>query len=115
MGDFIKNVIVVDEDINPYDLNDVLWAVGTRVNANTGQVQILQNLNANRHDPASMEDMLVGGILIDATKPAGKPFPEVGRPEDEIIKRLAIDKILGKKVIDKIPQGGGSKITGMGI
>jgi 2,5-furandicarboxylate decarboxylase 1 len=115
MGDFIKNVIVVDEDINPYDLNDVLWAVGTRVNANSGQVQILQNLNANRHDPASMEDMLVGGILIDATKPAGKPFPEVGRPEEELIKRLAIDKILGKKVIDKIPQGGGSQITGMGI
>jgi len=36
-GDFLKNVIIVDTDINPFDLNDVLWAIGTRVDANTNQ------------------------------------------------------------------------------
>jgi 2,5-furandicarboxylate decarboxylase 1 len=115
IGDFIKNVIIVDEDINPFDVNDVLWAVGTRVDANTNQVQIVRDLNANRHDPSSFSDLLVGGFIIDATKPVGKPFPELGVPERAVVERIKLEDFLSLEQLDKLAAGGGSQITGMGI
>jgi hypothetical protein len=40
---------------------------------------------------------------------------ESHRSEEEIVKRLAIDKILGRGIIDKLSQGSGGQITSMGI
>ncbi len=115
VGDFLKNVIIVDIDINPFDLNDVLWAVGTRVDANTDQVQVVKNLDANRHDPSSMSDLQVGGFIIDATKPVGKPFPEVGRPEERVIEEFPINEYISQEDISNLTTGGGSLYASMGI
>lgn len=114
-GDFLKNVIIVDTDINPFDLNDVLWAIGTRVDANTNQVQIIKDLNANRHDPSSMSDMLVGGFIIDATKPFGKPFPETGRPEEKVVEDFPLKEYISRDDLQKLATGGGSLYASMGI
>lgn len=109
-NDTLKQVIVVDEDCNPFDLHDVLFSLGTRVDANTDQVQVIKNLDANRHDPSAFEYMKVGGFIIDATRPAGKPFPDLSYPGKELLERIKAEEYLDKKTIEIIKAGLGYDI-----
>lgn len=93
-GDTLKQVIVVDEDINPFNLHDVLFSLGTRVDGNTEQVQVIRGLDANRHDPSSFDYMNVGGFIIDSTRPAGVPFPEFSFPSRKMMDEVPLDKFL---------------------
>ncbi len=98
MGSFadrVKNVILVDEDIDPFDLDAVLFSISTRVDADTAQVQIYRDLAANRQDPSTEREMRVGGLMIDSTKPIGKPFPPLGRHPREALERVRLEELLG--------------------
>ena len=66
----LKLVIVVDEDINPYDLREVEWAVATRFQADRNLV-ILPLSPGSPLDP-SARDGMTSRMGIDATKPMGK-------------------------------------------
>jgi 3-polyprenyl-4-hydroxybenzoate decarboxylase len=100
VGDFIKNVIAVDADIDPFDIHDVLFSVGTRVDANTYQVEKVLGLDANRHDPSAMGEYLrVGGLIIDITKPLDVPFPELGVPDKKLLDGINLyDHVPREKV-----------------
>jgi 2,5-furandicarboxylate decarboxylase 1 len=104
-GDMIKNVIFVDEDIDPFDLNMVLYSIGTRVDAATDQVQVIRSLRANANDPSSLHDVLVGGLIIDSTKPIGRPFPEKGLPPGDVMKRVKLTDFLALEEINAVPSG----------
>lgn len=52
-ADRIKNVILVDDDIDPFDLNMVLFSISTGVDAQSGLMQIIPDLQANRQDPST--------------------------------------------------------------
>ncbi len=104
-GDRIKNVIIVDEDIDPFDPSMVFFSIDTRVDANSDRVQIYKNLLCNRQDPSSESNFTVGGLIIDSTKPVDKPFPEIGAPPDEVMKRIKINDFLSKEEINSIPSG----------
>jgi 2,5-furandicarboxylate decarboxylase 1 len=98
MGSFadrVKNVILVDEDIDPFDLNAVLFSIATRVDADTAQVQIYHDLAANRQDPSTEREMRVGGLMIDSTKPQGKPFPPLAKVPQDALNRISLEDILG--------------------
>lgn len=101
-ADRIKNVILVDDDIDPFDLNMVLFAVSTRVDAQSGQVQIIRDLQANRQDPSTERALQVGGLIIDATKPVGKPFPDVGKPPDSALARIRLEDFVSAAELGKI-------------
>jgi 2,5-furandicarboxylate decarboxylase 1 len=66
----LKQVIVVDEDINPYDLKEVEWAVATRFQADRNLV-VLPPSPGSPLDP-SARDGMTSRMGIDATKPMGK-------------------------------------------
>jgi 2,5-furandicarboxylate decarboxylase 1 len=66
----LKLVIVVDEDINPYDLREVEWAVATRFQADRNLV-VLPPSPGSPLDP-SARDGMTSRMGIDATKPVGK-------------------------------------------
>lgn len=102
-GDRIKNIIVVDEDINPFDLDMVFFAISTRVDAESGQVQILKSLLSNRQDPSTERFLRVGGLIIDATKPVGKPFPEIGMPPEDAMSRVQLENFVSANELEKIP------------
>jgi 2,5-furandicarboxylate decarboxylase 1 len=104
-GDLLKNVIVVDEDIDPFDLSMVLYSIGSRVDPDSGQIQIIKNLTPNRNDPSSERDSGVGGLIIDSTKPVDKPFPEIGSPPQEVLERMKIHDFLSSEEISRIPSG----------
>ncbi|WP_292320821.1 UbiD family decarboxylase [Caldisphaera sp.] len=68
----LKHVIVVDPDVNIYDINDVEWAIATRFQADRDLI-IINNARGSTLDP-SAKDGLTSKIGIDATKPLNAGF-----------------------------------------
>ncbi|WEK47889.1 MAG: UbiD family decarboxylase [Candidatus Andeanibacterium colombiense] len=66
--DYNKVVIVVDEDVDPHNLEDVMWAYLTRGRADT-RAMILNDIPGFYRDP--MKDHW-GRLAIDATMPWGR-------------------------------------------
>lgn len=95
MGRF---VVVVDEDINPRDPEEVLWAIGTRCDPETS-ITILKGCQSSALDPRITPDRKKKGDftssrgIIDACKPYNwiKAFPatNVASPE---LRRKILDK-----------------------
>lgn len=65
---YAKVVIVVNDDVDPFDLNQVMWAISVRVNP-AGDVLMLPNLAENLLDPACQPSGMVQKMIIDATTP----------------------------------------------
>lgn len=65
---YAKIVIVVDEDIDPFNLNQVMWAMSVRANP-AGDVVIIPNLAENLLDPAGEPNGIASKMIIDATTP----------------------------------------------
>ena len=101
-ADRIKNVILVDDDIDPFDLNLVLFSISTRTDADSAQVQIIRDLQANRQDPSTEKYLRVGGLIIDSTKPVGKPFPDIGKPPDDALARIRLEDFVSAAELGKI-------------
>jgi 2,5-furandicarboxylate decarboxylase 1 len=73
----IKYVVVVDDDVNIYDEQEVLWAMITRVNISSG-VDVIKNMP--RYDR----------VLIDATRPLEIPFPGKNTIPAEVMNRIKL-------------------------
>jgi len=63
----LKHVVVVDDDIDPENLEEVEWAIATRLQAGRGLV-VVRHARGSTLDPSS-EDGLTDKIGIDATAP----------------------------------------------
>jgi UbiD family decarboxylase len=73
---YTKYVIVVDDDVDVFDLNDVMWAVATRVRAEK-DIFFIPNAKSAILDPTSdPETFTVTKMGIDATRPVGQDFAE---------------------------------------
>ena len=71
-----KYVVVCDEDIDVFNHEQVLWAIATR--SRPGQdIVVVSNYNTPALDPTVPPGELGEAMGIDATRPFGKPFPEV--------------------------------------
>ncbi len=69
----LKHAIVVDEDVNPYDMSEVEWALSTRFQADKDMI-MLPGTYASRLDPSSdLENKLGCKLGFDATIPMGLP------------------------------------------
>ncbi len=80
MGSFLKNVIVVDEDIDPFSLNEVGWAMVSRLQASRG-VTILQRGKGAFMDPSQLPGLqgFSDTLIVEAVKPyEWEPRPEWG-------------------------------------
>ncbi|GAA1774025.1 non-oxidative hydroxyarylic acid decarboxylases subunit C [Streptomonospora arabica] len=65
---YCKIVIVVDEDVDPFDLPQVMWALSTKVNPDEDMVH-LSNMSILPLDPSSSPVGISGKVVIDATAP----------------------------------------------
>ena len=73
---YTKYVIVVDDDVDIFDMNDVMWAVATRVRAEK-DIFFIPGAKAAILDPTSDPDnFTVTKMGIDATRPTGRDFAE---------------------------------------
>jgi len=98
--DRVKHVIIVDEDIDVYDMEELFYAISTRVDARKS-VQIVTTMT-HPNDPCAKESLLgrpltVGGLIIDATTPY-EDFPETGISPPERREKVAkqVEKLLGQ-------------------
>lgn len=73
----IKKVVVVDEDVNPYDPRDVEWAVVTRCKADR-DMMVIPGLQGQPIDPTAEEGFVVTKVGINATV-RGKHIDERAR------------------------------------
>jgi len=64
----IKLVIVVDEDIDPHNIDEVEWALATRFQADKGLI-ILQNQRGSSLDPSTFKTGRTSKMGIDTTLP----------------------------------------------
>ena len=75
-----KIAIIVDDDIDIYDMNHVMWAVCTRCQPDR-DVIVVPNLLGAVGDPSSSEPAANNRLGMDATRPFGEPFPEAASVE----------------------------------
>jgi 2,5-furandicarboxylate decarboxylase 1 len=87
--DFIKHVVVVDGDIDPFDEQQVLWAIATRVQADQ-DVDIIKNVKGNTLDPSQVDDIMTTKMIIDATRPVRRPFAERIEVPADVLERMPL-------------------------
>jgi UbiD family decarboxylase len=100
---YAKIVIVVDANVDPFDLKQVMWAMSVKVNP-AGDVMILPNLSVNLLDPAGEPTGMVHKMIIDATTPIapdvrgdyGEELDQPQRTEAWQKKLAALIRELGK-------------------
>lgn len=91
--DFVKHVFVVDGDIDPFNEQEVLWSVATRVQADQ-DVDIIKNVKGNTLDPSQIDDIMTTKMIVDATRPVDRPFSERIRIPEEVMDRIRLEDYL---------------------
>ena len=71
---YTKYVIVVDDDVDVFNLADVMWAVATRVRAEKDIIFIPGAKGAILDPTSDPDDFTLTKMGIDATKPLGRDF-----------------------------------------
>lgn len=95
----LKVAVVVDEDIDVYDEEEVLWAICTRVQADL-DISIIPGVAAANLDPSSYDETrfkrgtMSTKMIIDATKPVESPFPARITPPKALWDSMRLDNYL---------------------
>lgn len=79
---YSKIVIVVDEFVDPFNLEQVMWALTTRVRPDK-DVSVIENCPGMPLDPSSVPAGMHSKLIIDATTPVA---PEPNPREVELLK-----------------------------
>ncbi|MBI5443718.1 MAG: UbiD family decarboxylase [Deltaproteobacteria bacterium] len=97
-----KLIVVVDDDVDPFDVVAVLQAVATRFQADKDMV-VLPHVRGSMLDP-SMEHLHTHtSLFIDATKPVNAAFPEKVKVPKEALDRIKIPDFIPQEIVDRIP------------
>ena len=88
----LKHVVIVDDDIDVFDEERVLWAVANRFQADRGLV-VISNAQGSELDPSAAPGGVNAKMGLDATKPL-TGFPPELRVPDEVIKRIRLEDFL---------------------
>jgi UbiD family decarboxylase len=97
-GAFLKNVILVDEDIDPFNLDEVWWSLFSRLQASRG-VTILQRGKTAFMDPSQTPELqgFADTLIIEAVRPyewrprqewREERFPPVASPSKEAMQAV---------------------------
>jgi UbiD family decarboxylase len=87
----LKHAVVVDKDIDPYDMEMVEWAIATRFNG-AEDLLIIPGVRVSSLDPAGDQEKELGTkVGVDATKPLFKEqkgFNRAQIPVDDNLEKL---------------------------
>lgn len=97
-----KNVFVFDEDIDIFDLNKVMWAIGYRLKPSRDIITFPgwhSPLDPSEHPKDRVHEAIKKGdrLLLDCTKPFdwprtpdwfGERFPPLAYPDDETMRKV---------------------------
>jgi len=94
-----KIVVVVDEDIDVYNEEEVLWAVATRM-APDLDISILNRVLGDPLNPTSYDEArlkrgpMVSKLIMDATKPVELPLPTRVTPPQALWNSMKLEDYL---------------------
>jgi 2,5-furandicarboxylate decarboxylase 1 len=94
---------VVDADIDPYNEEQVLWAIATRVQADR-DVDVIRICKGNTLDPSQEDDVMSAKMIIDATKPVSRPYEERVRVPAAALERIDLDAYLAPQAARAAPR-----------
>ncbi len=84
----LKNAIVVDHDVDIFNMDEVEWAVATRFQADRDLV-LIPGTTGFVLDPSSLKTRgLSCGMGIDATIPQNVDYPEVPYPPQKVMEQV---------------------------
>jgi UbiD family decarboxylase len=84
----LKHAVVVDSDIDVFNVSDVEWAVATRFQAGEDLI-IINNVRGSTLDSsADQETGLTSKMGVDATRPFSKPKEKFDRAKIPVSKRV---------------------------
>ncbi len=98
-GPATKLVVVVDEDIDVYNEEEVLWAIATRVEADI-DVSIIPWVAGAHLDPSCYDETrfkrgsMTTKMIIDATRPVELPFATRITPPRALWESMSLDNYL---------------------
>ena len=85
----LQTVVVVDDDIDVFNEEDVLWAVNTYVDP-ARDIDLIKNLRP----PSDPRGLGSSRVLIDATRPTHKAFPTRLRVPPEAMEKVRLEEWL---------------------
>ncbi len=101
--DFIKHVIVVDDDLDIYKEEEVLFAFATRVQGDE-DIEMIKGIRGNILDPSATRSPVWTNVMIDATKPINRPFEErVSLPKD-VYDRLNLNDFVSQETVKRLKE-----------
>ena len=92
-GKWIKTLIMIDDDLDPDNWTDVEWALGTRFQP-AEDLMVLPGMTGIVLDPSILEGekranaSRTSKLVIDATKPIHRAYPEECRPKPEMMEKV---------------------------
>jgi 2,5-furandicarboxylate decarboxylase 1 len=92
----LKHVVIVDDDIDVFDEEQVLWAISNRFQADRDLV-VIAHAQGSELDPSAGPGGVNAKMGLDATKPLGG-FPPELRVPDEVMKRIRLEDFFPKLV-----------------
>ena len=96
---YTKYVIVVDDDVDIFNMNDVMWAIATRVRAEKDIIFIPGAKGAVLDPSSDPQTFTLTKMGIDATRPAGRDFAErLTISDDQRARARSILQAAGVKV-----------------
>jgi UbiD family decarboxylase len=91
LDSYLKLVVVVDEDIDVYNEEEVLWAVATRMQPDR-DINVVKNVFCNKLDPSAYGEGTSAKLIIDATKKGRWTFDKLTFPKEALDKARQIVK-----------------------
>ena len=88
----LKHIIIVDEDIDVFDEEAVLWAVANRFQADR-DLLVVPNAQGSELDPSAGPMGVNAKMGLDATKPLSG-FPSVLRVPGEVLNRIRVEDFI---------------------
>ena len=99
----IKIVILVDEDIDPYNMGEVMWAVATRMQPHNDVVITPPFFKGQHLDPSLEDPIRTSVMIIDATKPLDRPFQRSVAIPEKTMERINLEDFIPRKKLESIP------------
>jgi 2,5-furandicarboxylate decarboxylase 1 len=96
----LKFIVVVDDDIDIYNEEEVLWAVSTRFEADVG-LTMIPNIMGAHLDPSAYGEVrtergpMTTKLIIDATRPATLGFADRIRPPEDLWNKVKLEDYIG--------------------
>jgi UbiD family decarboxylase len=90
----LKHVVIVDDDIDVFDEERVLWAIANRFQADRGLV-VIAGAQGSELDPSAGPGGVNAKMGLDATKPLDG-FPPELRVPDEVMRQIRLEDFLPK-------------------